>query len=242
MISLKQYLEQNKLTLQYHDKLNPKLWNGEKLDPKVREKLIEIAKFWMEYALIEKSALKDILITGGNVNYNYTKYSDIDLHILIDKSKVADCDKEILDEFFKDKKSLWGLSHDVKIYGIPVEIYAQDIKEKASSDQGLFSIKQNKWIRKPTYEKINIKDSLIIKKVRNIENHINYFINNKVNNIKILESFKEKIRTMRSSAIEKGGEFSVENLVFKELRNKGVLDKFAEYILSVEDKNLSLKK
>ena len=74
MISLKQYLEQSKLTLQYHDKLNPKLWNGEKLDPKVREKLIEIAKFWMEYALIEKSALKDILITGGNVNYNYTKY------------------------------------------------------------------------------------------------------------------------------------------------------------------------
>jgi hypothetical protein len=46
---------------------------------------------------------------------------------------------------------------------------------------------------------------------------------------------------MRFAGLKKAGEFSVENLVFKELRNRGYLDKVNDYILSTQDENLSLK-
>ena len=61
---------------------------------------------------------------------------------------------------------------------------------------------------------------------------------------KVLESFekiKTKIKDMRNSSLKKSGENSVENLIFKELRNLGYLDKMNEYIKSRQDESLSLK-
>jgi hypothetical protein len=58
------------------------------------------------------------------------------------------------------------------------------------------------------------------------------------------ESFKKlkkKFGDMRKAGIKKAGEFSQENLIFKELRNKGYLDKMNQYIKSKEDEKLSLK-
>jgi hypothetical protein len=240
MRTLNEFFENKKSTLEYHESLNPKLWVGEKLKPQVRQKLLEIANFWAENALIPDEAIEDILLTGGNANFNYTEFSDIDLHLLVDKSKIADCEDKILDEYLKDKKAIWGLTHDLQIYGISVEIYAQDISEKTSKDQGVFSVKANKWLQKPSYKRIDLKNPIIQKKAKYIEDVINYFIKNKVDNIQMLNKFKEKVRNMRGASIKRGGEFSVENLAFKEVRNKGLLDKFTNYIVSVEDKKLSL--
>ena len=231
-----------KSTLQYHDELNPVVWDDEKLNKEVRKKFLEIAKFWANYALIPDKAIKDIVITGGNANYNYTEYSDLDLHLIVNKDQIADCKDKILDEFLMNKKALWGLTHDIKIYGIPVEIYAQDISEKPGKSQGVYSVKNDKWVQKPVKEKVDLNDPLIQKKVSILAHNINYFIDSKTNDYATLERFKEKLKNMRSSAIKKGGEFSIENIVFKELRNRKLLDKFTTYILSVEDKNLSLKK
>jgi hypothetical protein len=231
-----------KSTLQYHDELNPVVWDDEKLKKEVRKKFLEIAKFWANYALIPDKAIKDIVITGGNANYNYTEYSDLDLHLIVNKDQIADCKDKILDEFLMNKKALWGLTHDIKIYGIPVEIYAQDISEKPGKSQGVYSVKNDKWVQKPVKEKVDLNDPLIQKKVSILAHNINYFIDSKTNDYATLERFKEKLKNMRSSAIKKGGEFSIENIVFKELRNRKLLDKFTTYILSVEDKNLSLKK
>jgi hypothetical protein len=97
-------------------------------------------------------------------------------------------------------------------------------------------------VQKPVKEKVDLNDPLIQKKVSILAHNINYFIDSKTNDYATLERFKEKLKNMRSSAIKKGGEFSIENIVFKELRNRKLLDKFTTYILSVEDKNLSLKK
>jgi len=242
MIRFQDYLKESNTTLQYHDELNNKFWDGFKLDQKVRKKLIEIANFWQEFANIPDKAMRDILLVGGNANYNYTKYSDLDVHLLVDKKKIAECDKDLIDDYLKDKKSLWSLTHDIKVYGFPVELYAQDINEKASKDQGVYSLKNNKWIRKPVFTKINLDDPQITKKSKNLMHHIDFFITNKVDDLKILDGFKEKLRDMRSSGIEKGGEFSLENLVFKELRNLGYLDKFTDYITKLEDKSLSMEK
>lgn len=242
MLNFSQFLCESKTTLQYHDTLNPLLWRKEKFDSAARNRLLKLAEFWRDYALIPEDAVKDILLVGGNANYNYTNYSDLDLHLHVDKSKIPDCKEEILDEYLKDKKTLWGLTHKITIYGIPVEIYAQGIDEKYSTNQGVYSILNNEWIQKPNRVSINLNDSILKKKISSLKNQIVYYIKHKVDNIKALKDLQDKIKNMRQSGIKQGGEFSLENLVFKELRNQGLIDKFHDYVLKVEDKSFTLKK
>lgn len=235
MKSLKDF----KLTLRYHNKLNPKIWNGENIKPEVLTKLKLIAKKWAKYSNIPSNAIKDIILVGGNANFNYTKFSDIDLHLVVYQNRIANCD-DILDDYLRDKKQLWSLTHDIKIYGHDVELYAQDISAEYPQGQGVFSVKDNKWIVKPKKENIDFKDKFLAKKVQAYIDQIEYLIDNNVDAEEI-RTLKNKLRNMRASAIQKGGEFSFENLIFKELRNRGYLDKISKYIRNSEDEGLSLK-
>jgi hypothetical protein len=240
MQGFRQFLTESELTLKYHDELNPNIWSKDQIKDAVRQHLLKIAEQWRVTAKIPKSAIKNILLTGGNANYNYTKFSDLDVHLLVDKKLIADCDKEILDDYLKDKKSLWTLTHDIKIYGLPVELYAQDISEKTSSNQGVYSLKDDRWITKPKKEKVNLADPILKRKIASLKHTIDMFINQKCEDLDKMNDFKEKLRKMRSAAIERGGEFSLENLAFKELRNLGYLDKFSDYIKHFVNLSLSL--
>ena len=240
MINFRAFLESEELTLQYHDDLNPVLWKGESLDEEIRDHMLKIAQFFREYCKIPKDAVKDIVFTGGNANFNYTKFSDIDVHLIIDKKKLKVCDPEIMDDYLTDKKSLMALSHDIKIKGYSVELYAQDEKEATSGDQGVYSLKSNKWLKKPEKKTVNLTDPYLHKKIKDMARRINSYIDGKSNDVDAMNEYKEKIRKMRGAAIQKGGEFSIENLAFKELRNKGLLDKFSDYIKQAEDKTLSI--
>jgi hypothetical protein len=241
MSTFSQFLQEYETTLQYHDELNSKLWHGKKLKPEVRKHLLKIAKHWIEFADIPEKAIIDIIMTGGNANYNYTKFSDIDVHIVVERSEIADCEDELVEDYLKDKKTLWSLNHDIKVYGYNVELYAQDIEEPTSMDQGVYSLLDDKWISEPKKQKVNINNPQIRKKAVHLQHIIDYFIDSKSDDLDKMNAFKDKLRDMRSSAIQQGGEFSVENLVFKELRNLGYLDKFSDYIINAEDKKLSLK-
>jgi len=241
MMNFRAYFEKVELTLKYHDDLNPSFWDNGILDSEVRDHLLDIAEFFRDYANIPKDAVKDIIFTGGNANYNYTKFSDVDVHLIIDKKKLKVCDPEIMDDYLSDKKALIALTHDIKIKGFPVELYAQDDKQATSSDQGVFSLKDNKWIKKPVKKQINLRDPYLVKKIKDIENQIKRFIDGRSKDVKEMDDYKEKLRKMRGSAVQHGGEFSLENLAFKELRNRGILEKFSDYIKDVEDKKLTLK-
>ena len=144
---LQEFVDQ-KLTFKYHDKLNSKFWTDEKLDPKVRVRLIQIANEWSKFASIPKESIKDIIFVGGNSNYNYTEYSDIDLHLVVDKDKLPDC-PDLIDDYLIDKKRLWSLTHDIKIYGHDVELYAEESGAERPANQGVYSVKFNKWVVKP---------------------------------------------------------------------------------------------
>jgi len=226
------------LTLQYHDELNSKLWNEQSLKPEVRTKLLMIAHTWAGFAKIPNNAIVDIILVGGNANYNYTPYSDIDLHLVIDVDRMPDC-KGLLDEYLRGKKQLWGLVHDIKIYGHDVELYAQDKNTEYTKDQGVYSIKNNKWIIKPTHKEVNLQDPLIQQKVEHYIEKINTLMDSSAED-QAFEGLKTKFRDMRAAALKSGGEFSVENLVFKELRNLGYLDKMSQYLRSKQDERLSL--
>ena len=224
----------------YHEDLNVKFWDGLTLRTEVRDKLLEIGYIWAEFAKIPPNAIQDIILVGGNANYNYTEYSDLDLHLVVDKDEIAACQTDFLDDFLRDKKRLWALTHDVNLYGQPVELYAQDIDDPVPKNQGTYSVLNGWWIQEPRKQYVDFSDPLLKQKVRDMMERIDDLIDTQADDITVLNKLKEKIRTMRGSAIQRGGEFALENLVFKELRNRGYLDKLSKYIRTIEDRNLSL--
>ena len=225
-------------TLQYHDELNPKIWDGDRLQNEVRTKLTIIAHTWAAFANIPPEAIVDIILVGGNANYNYTPYSDIDLHLVVDLKKLPDC-PELLDDYLKDKKQLWGMIHDIKIRDHDVELYAQDKNTEYTKGQGVYSIKRGVWIVRPEKQQVDLDDPILTAKVDQYIQKIDTLISSNADD-SAFDEMKSKFREMRAAALKQGGEFSLENLVFKELRNQGHLDRMTQYILSRQDKQLSL--
>ena len=226
------------MTLRSHEELNPRLWNDKKLDPEVWRSLNKIAKEWADFANIPKKAIKDVIITGGNANYNYTDLSDIDLHLVVDKGHI-DCDG-LLDDYLQSKKQLWALTHDITVKGQPVELYAQDHNDPFRKGQGIYSLQSNKWLQEPTKYKIDRNHPEVVRKVKEWMNIIDSLIDSKSDDKDVFKNIKNRLKGMRAGAIEKGGEVAPENLVFKELRNRGYLDKMSKYLRNLEDEDLSL--
>lgn len=237
MLKLSEYLN---LGLEYHDDLNPKLWepSGVELRLPIKKALLGFAYAWADYAKIPKEAIKDIVIAGGNCNYNYTSSSDIDVHLLIDKSVFGN--SAFIDDYLWDKKALWLAAHDVKVAGYSVEPFAMGAGSEAyPKDQGVYSILRNVWISKPAHKHFDFsKDETLNKKVEFYAELIDRMITNRepVANFKTLS---DKFYNMRSAGLQKNGEFSFENLMFKALRNIGALDKMNKYTKSLQDSELS---
>ena len=93
--------------LTINDSLEPKVWSNNSLIPEVSSKLIDVARKFFEDLGLENAELEDITFTGSLANYNWTRYSDIDLHMLVDFSKIDD-NIELVREFFNAKTSLWN--------------------------------------------------------------------------------------------------------------------------------------
>jgi hypothetical protein len=222
-----------------HDKLNDKLWDGNKLYADVNEALLKIADAFIKSLKIDQSLVKDIILTGSNANFNYIKdVSDIDIHIEIDISSFKCFD---ITEYFQAKKNLWNNQHDIIVKGYPVEVYAEPTGEHSVEGAGVFSLKYSKWLVKPKKFNGEVDQESIDKKVKSIENQIDAVVDSKVDDMKIIEKLKENIKKLRVTGIQKGGEFSTNNLVFKELRNSGYLEKLSEYYDNLNDYKLSLE-
>jgi hypothetical protein len=56
----------------------------------------------------------------------------------------------------------------------------------------------------------------------------------------LIEKYKEKLRRFRTCGLEKGGDYSSENLVFKILRRNGYLDKLRNAKEKLVQKKLSI--
>ena len=130
------------ISLEYHDDLNPVLFSGDHLNPDIRQHLLSIADAWIQFAKIPDNCITDIIAAGGNFNYNYTKFSDIDVHVIIDKVKFG-IDLKFLDDYLQSKKALWLSRHNITIRGYNVELYAQDMLETYSTDGGIYSLRKN---------------------------------------------------------------------------------------------------
>lgn len=228
-------------TLQYHEQLNPKIWDNMMLKSEIRGKLLQIADEWRRFANIDPEMVQDIIITGGNVNYNYTDQSDIDLHLVLDRNMINP-NRALVDDYLQDKKILWTLSHQgINVKGYPVELYAQDLDEQPHEGQGVYSLIDNTWIQAPRYLGLDFENNFHLrKKVQFYMDLIDKMIGQKASK-DTMDMIKQRIRQMRGDSIKQGGEFAFGNLVFKELRNMGYLDKMDDYEKTMQDKALSLE-
>jgi hypothetical protein len=228
---LRQLTEQRD-TITINRRLNPKIWNNSVLKSEVTEKLIEIAQAFEEFIGVDLNII-DYTITGSNANYTWTEYSDLDLHLIV-AGEVTDQAREL----FNAKKALWGEQHNITIKGLPVETYVQGEDEPHHST-GVYSIAKNKWLTEPKKIKPQIDDAAVEAKKDSLLHDIETALLSK--ELNKLRTVKEKITKMRKAGLERAGEWSTENLVFKILRNLGLIDQVADMIRELEDQELSLE-
>ena len=219
--------------------LNQKFWDDKTLKPEVRKGLLKIGNYWADAIGIPKDAIEDIHLVGGNASYLYNDQSDLDLHLIVDKSKISECE-ELLDDYLRARKKLWSYEQDVTIYGTEVEVYAEDVDDPKPARQGRYSLTKGKWITEPSAEAPVMDDVVIQSRVKDLEAEIDEVIESGVANPEQLKWIKERVFKLRRQSIQKGGEFAQGNLVFKKLRNDKYIDKLNDYLKNVTDKNLSV--
>jgi len=219
--------------IHYHDELNPAIWDKTSLKTEVRYKLLAIAHHFALYLNVPKLNLRDITISGSNAAYGYSDSSDIDLHLVVDMPK----DKPELAELYTAKKNNYNFAHHIKVKGIDVELYVQDVQQVHHS-AGIYSILNDKWISKPKQQPPNIEDREVKSKARNYAAKINQAM--RLNDLNKAKETMSDIRRLRKAGLEQGGEYSVENLAFKLLRARGKIDKFVKHINKLQSAELSL--
>ena len=219
----------------FHDTLNPALWKNNQLKPQIRLKLLEIAKNFIEFIDVPTLSLKDITLSGSNAAYTYTKHSDLDLHLLVD---IKGNEAVYLKQLYDAKKNQYNFTHDIKVKGIDVEVYVQD-RAQPHHSAGIYSVLDNRWLSEPKNERVNINDDDVQDKVNNYTEKIKQALMSR--DIETARDAKDEIAKIRKAGLAQGGEFSVENLAFKVLRARGLIDKLRQHINSLEDEELSLK-
>lgn len=233
------------------NELNPKIWIGGKINSKVRLRLLDIADDFIESLNVGWVNVSDIILTGSLANYNWSRFSDFDLHILIDFSKV-DERIDFVREYFNTKKNEWNNVHEnLKIYGFPVEVYVQDTNEEHTAS-GVYSLNRNEWVVEPV--KDNIKAIKLDK----------YFIKEKtMKYIKIITSLKKQVdetdddaelrtlskkvkgtfdilKGLRKEGLKARGEMHPYNVIYKFLRRLGYLDILLDLKTKTYDKLKSI--
>ena len=240
------------------DELNPKIWylpnekymgdpEGQKMKmrPEVREKLLETANIFIDFLGVDV-IVTDIIMIGSLVNYNWSKFSDIDLHIVVNFNQFPENSKDLYLEFFDLKKVIFNQRHNIKMFGYDVECFVQK-EDETTFSSGIYSILYDMWMNEPKKTSKETLDKELIKEkakqwMRIIDGVVNNIEDEDPEEIKsIVKKYKEKLKNFRNCGLEKGGEMSIENLVFKLLRRNGYIEKLYELPTEIIDKKLSMK-
>ena len=214
-----------------------------KLREEVREKLLQTANEFIDFIGVPL-LIEDVIFTGSLANYNWSEYSDIDLHVVCDFIQFSETELSLYEELFKVKKTIFNTNHDIKIFGYEVELYVQNATE-AHFSSGVYSVLYDEWDVKPEKEDSNIDTKILKSKINHWKSQIDTVVDNATEKDidearEYIKKFKEKLKKYRSSGLKKEGEYSYENLVFKYLRRSDYLEKLFNLENKLLDKELSL--
>jgi hypothetical protein len=236
-----------KEAIEKHDTLNTKLFTKEELlKDRVKDKLLEIVDEFLEDLKSQEIEIKidDILLIGSNASYNYTKNSDIDLHILAN-SKKTKYTPDVANALYGAYRTLFNKQLDIKLFDIPLEIFVE-LEDSARVSNGVYSVKNNKWLKKPVkedipdYDKDKLKTLVDKWEARCVDLIADIKADKLQDELKVVKLIEEIYDKLRKKGVAKG-EYSEENLAFKELRNKGYLDQLKQSKNDLVSKRLSLE-
>lgn len=236
--------------------LNPKIWylpnekhmgdpEGQKykMKPEVRERLLEIAYQFLDYLKIDL-IVTDVVLTGSLANYNWSKYSDFDIHIIVNYNQFQPSQVELYKELFMLKKALFNKNHDIKLFGYETELYVEG-EEDAHFSSGVYSLLYDEWQHNPEKEDVKIDKETVKRKAQQWMDIIDGVLENiedeDIDDAKeLIDKYNEKLRKFRTCGLQKDGEYSSENLVFKILRRNGYLDKLRGASHKILEKGLTM--
>ena len=226
------------------DTLNPKIFDSkEHMFKEVRTRMLMISDDFFETLDIGWVEIDDIILTGSLANYNWSRYSDVDLHILL-KFEDVDENTDLVREYFNSKKNLWNEKHNITIKTYDVELYVQDTTEPHVSS-GVYSVLWDGWVVKPEKGSKVIDEKKVTQKVNSLIDSIKHVTKlyeggeyDKV--IRSIKTLKEKIKKMRQAGLDREGEYSFENIAFKVLRRIEFLDKISKLETMAYDSSLTL--
>jgi hypothetical protein len=218
--------------VQFHDELNPKIFQDNMMRPEIREGLLKIAQHFEEFIGV-KLNIVDITVSGSNAAFSYTEQSDLDLHLVVEVP-----DEPEYAELLDAKKNVYNAKHDIKVKGIDVELYAQPADQKHHS-LGIYSVMNDSWVSEPTQQQVDINENDVRDKYKNYRDRIRVVL--KDNDLDTADEMWNDVSRMRKAGLASHGEFGTENLVFKMLRGQGWLEKLKTHIANLQDQELSIE-
>ena len=234
----------NRESFEIKDSLHPKFWVVEDiLHPQISKRLIAIAQDFLDGLDIEVE-LKDLRFTGSLAAFNWSSFSDIDLHLIVDFDTI-DEDTVFVKDYFSAKIFVWNNRHNITIHDFEVEVYVENEGDPHKA-LGIYSIMNNEWIKKPSREEADIDWGEVEKKANSIMNQVDRVSKlladkeyKEVDNSS--RRLKEKIRRFRRSGLDRAGIFSAENITFKILRRNGYLSRLSALKTAAYDELMSVK-
>lgn len=191
----------------------------------------------------------DIQLVGSLAQFNWSKYSDVDLHVVVDYAKLRQYGTpETLQSIFNHIKDNFNKKHKLLIYGYPVEMYVQNT-DVVTESNGIYSVLYGRWLKIPR-SRDGIKDRELIKTTAaKCINMINKYeeLAYQTRSIPFAEmlidetqKIYDQIVKARKFAIAKDGEQAAGNIIFKVLRRSGHIQKMKDIKTYLYDKINSL--
>lgn len=223
--------------IRFHTRLNPRLWRGTKLRTEIRLKLLQTAIAFYRFLDLPGLRVNDIVMTGSNAAYNYTRISDIDVHLLVDFGKTT-C-PTLADNFFTTKKALWNQTYDIVVRKHAVELYVEDTDQPAKAN-GVYSVLHGHWLKVPSSTAPKSDDTAVAHKAEAFGDEIESLLAGEPD-IAAIDQLLARLYALRQNGLLAGGEFSTENLAYKVLRARGLIGQLYDERVKLRDERLSLK-
>jgi hypothetical protein len=208
--------------MQDHAQLNPTYWDGDKMNTEVRAKLNQIGqvKFDELKASLPNLKLQDILFAGSLANYNYTKSSDVDIHIIVDISKVS-CDRKIVDAYVNLMNGYWFATANLSVLNTPLQVTTLTGLHETG---GSYSLLNGMWLNKPThpnptYTKRELTEQVKLYHLKIHTLQEEYTKDSAAFNCPKAEALLKQLKDARGEGLKRDGYSAMENNTYRILRS-----------------------
>ena len=230
-------------TLQVSSQLYPPLWASEELLPEARKQLFRIAKWVVEDMAVPDAEMVDATISGSIANFNYSSFSDIDLHIFLNIDTVEN--PTMVEAYMGTYSSVWNRNHQIALLGLPVNIFVKNARGEEFS-AGIYSVQHNKWIRKPKPMSLTVTREEVLAVALPMADTIRSALKKYDQNpagipCASFSDLRSDLRIFRKNSLEKDGELGVGNLAYKVLRRAGLVNQLEETFIRCVDRGYSIE-